>query len=112
MNILSLIENLPANIVYMPHDTASLNFTEVIAGDLMADMLISQGQNCLLITGLATEQILRTADMLGVCVVLLVNEKLPSMQMKELAEDMNIPLLATALPLFETCVAVSKLLNS
>lgn len=111
MNISILIENLPANIVYAPADIRDIEFTGVIAGDLMADILVSQNDGCLLITGLATEQILRTADMLGVAVVLLVNDKLPSMEMKKLAEDTEIPLLATALPLFEACVAVSDLMR-
>ncbi len=109
MNILSLVENLPVNIVFIPKDEHKDEFFEIIAGDLMADLLVSQKESCLLVTGLATEQTIRTAVMLECVAVLLVNEKLPSVEMKELAKELRMPLLATALPLFEACVELSKL---
>ncbi len=111
MNILSLVENLSANIVFAPSNAKSLEFLQVIAGDLMADLLVSQARECLLVTGLATEQTIRTADLLGCVAVLLVNEKLPSLEMKKLAEELNMPLLATALPMFETCAEIHTFLN-
>ncbi len=111
MNILSLVENLPVNIVYIPSDISKYNFFNVIAGDLMADLLVTQQEECLLVTGLATEQTIRTADMLGCIAVVLVNEKLPSPEMKDLAEDLNIPLFATALPLYEMCAQLHLLLE-
>ncbi len=111
MNIAYLVENLGANIVFLPQNINTISFYEIIAGDLMADLLVTQKQDCLLITGLATEQSIRTADMLGCVGVLLVNEKLPTLEMKKLAEETNMPLLATALPLYETCVEVNKLMQ-
>ncbi len=111
MNILSLVENLGANIVFLPTESKNITFSDVIAGDLMADLLVSQKEGCLLVTGLATEQTIRTADMLGAIAVLLVNEKLPSVGMKSLAENLHIPLLATALPMYETCIELNTLLH-
>ncbi len=111
MNISSLVENLGANIVFVPELITKADFYEVIAGDLMADLLVSQKEACLLITGLATEQAIRTADILGSVAVLLVNEKLPSLEMKKLAEEVNMPLFATAFPFFEACVEIDKLLE-
>lgn len=110
MTLQTLIENLPASIVYLPPDAAGIEFSDVIAGDLMSDILVSQKHDYLLVTGLATEQAIRTADVSGAAAVLLVNEKLPSVKMKELAEDCGIPLLATALPLFEACSAICRLI--
>ncbi len=111
MNISSLVENLGANIVYISPDSHTVSFTDVIAGDLMADLLLTQKEGCLLVTGLATEQSIRTADMLGSVAILLVNEKLPTIAMKQLAESLQIPLLASPLPMFEACVEVNKLLR-
>ncbi|MGI5173110.1 hypothetical protein H0R92_05860 [Treponema sp. OMZ 840] len=110
MTLQTLIENLPANIVYLPPEAHKIEFTEVIAGDLMSDILVSQKDQYLLVTGLATEQAIRTADVSGAAAVLLANDKLPSLKMKELAEDCGIPLLATALPLYEACAAICKLM--
>ena len=110
MTVQTLIENLPASIVYLPARSAEIEFTEVIAGDLMSDILVSQKHDYLLVTGLGTEQAIRTADVSGAVAVLLVNEKLPSVKMKELAEDCDIPLLATALPMFEACSAICRLI--
>ncbi len=109
MNILYLVENLGANIVFLPPNASSITFTEIIAGDLMADLLVSQKEGCLLVTGLATEQAIRTADMLGAVAILLVNEKLPTVEMKNLAQELTIPLFATPLPMYETCVELHKL---
>ncbi|WP_428770413.1 hypothetical protein V1L52_00880 [Treponema sp. HNW] len=110
MTVQTLIENLPASTVYLPPHTNTVEFTEVIAGDLMSDILVSQKDGYLLITGLATEQAIRTADVSGAAAVLLVNDKLPSIKMKELAQSCQIPLLATALPMFEACSAICRLI--
>lgn len=78
--------------------------------DLMSDALMIMNtvreegvlENTLLITGLATNQSIRTAEMLDVEVVLLVRGKVPADQVIELANESNIILLGTDLTMFNT----------
>lgn len=107
--IQSIVENLPAHVVYGPSGFQRMVLDHVVAGDLMSDILVSVDANYLLVTSLATEQAMRTADIVGASAVLLVNDKLPSFGMKELAEDSGITLLATPLPLYDACVALGNL---
>lgn len=78
--------------------------------DLMSDALMIMNtvkeegvlEDTLLITGLATNQSIRTAEMLDVEVILLVRGKVPASQVIELAEESNIILLGTELTMFNT----------
>lgn len=110
LSLNDIVENLPAHIVYASSGIHSIQIEEIIAGDLMSDVLVSVGCNELLVTSLATEQAVRTADIIGAAAVLLVNDKLPTEGMKLLAEDSDITLLATPLPMYEACVALSNLI--
>lgn len=76
--------------------------------DLMSDALMIMStvkesgmlEQSVLITGLTTNQSIRTAEMLDVEVVLLVRGKTPADQVIELAKESNIILLGTALTMF------------
>ena len=112
MTIRDIVENLPAHVVCGPAGCADLRITRVIAGDLMSDILVSVDSDALLVTSLATEQTVRSADMVGSPAILLVNDKLPLPSMKALADECGITLLATPMPLFESCVTLGWLLDS
>lgn len=111
LSVLEIIENLPAHIVYPSKNIHEIEISKVLAGDLMSDFLVSTDSVNLLITGLATEQTVRTADILGAQIILLVNDKLPSDNMKRIAEETDITVLATPLPLYEACIAIDRLLE-
>jgi len=76
--------------------------------DLMSDALMIMStvkesgvlEESVLITGLTTNQSVRTAEMLDVEVVLLVRGKIPADQVVELAKESNIILLGTGLTMF------------
>ncbi|MDD3478296.1 MAG: hypothetical protein PHP32_05420 [Candidatus Izemoplasmatales bacterium] len=78
--------------------------------DLMSDALMIMNtvketgilEDTLLITGLATNQSIRTAEMLDVEVVLLVRGKVPAPQVVTLAEESGIILIGTNLTMFQT----------
>jgi hypothetical protein len=83
----------------------------VIVSDLMSDVLVIDRPGPLIVTSLASDQTLRTADIVGACAVLVVNGKnLPS-NMKSLAAEYNISLLRTPLPKFETCLKLGRALG-
>ena len=109
MTIRDLVETLPAHIVCGPDGYQDLSISSVLAGDLMSDILVSVEGGALLVTSLATEQTIRSADMVGSPAVLLVNDKLPTDEMRTLAMDLDIILFATPLPMYEACAEIARL---
>ena len=81
-------------------------YAEVRAGfaaDLMSDALRYDLSGALLVSGLATPQVVRTAEMADVAAILMVRDKVPSSEALELAEEVGIPFLTTQLTMFEAC---------
>ena len=109
LTIKTIIESLPAHIVFLTENTEDILIQNIIAGDMMSDMLVSIESNVLLVTSLSNEQAIRTADIICASAILLVNDKLPTKKMKELAANSDISLLATPLPMYEACVALGNL---
>ncbi len=87
------------------------NIEHVCACDMMSDVLVVEKDNLLLVTSLTTEQVVRTADIVGAHGVLITNGKQPLEKAVQLAKQLNIPLLRTRLSTFEACVQIGKLLN-
>lgn len=112
MTICDIIETLPAHLVYGAPGYHDLTLQKILAGDIMSDILVTVETDVLLVTGLATEQAVRSADMVGAPVILLVNDKLPLQSMKVLAEQCGITLLATPMPMYEACVTLNFLQNN
>lgn len=83
----------------------------VCACDMMSDVLVVENDNLLLVTSLTTEQVIRTADIVGAHGVLITNGKQPLEKTIQLARQMNIPLLRTKLSTFDACVELGKLLG-
>jgi hypothetical protein len=83
-----------------------INFA--FCSDLMSDALVIMNsvkdpsilEHTILITGLATQQSIRTAEMLDVDVVLLVRGKIPSEKVILLAHEANVMLLSTETTMF------------
>ena len=71
--------------------------------DLMSDVLAHIKEGSLLLTGLTNPQVVRTAEMANVEAICFVRGKQPSEETVELAVSSGIPLLATELPMFESC---------
>jgi len=84
----------------------TINFA--FCSDLMSDALMILNsvkdprilEESILITGLTTNQSIRTAEMLDVEVVLLVRGKIPSLKVIDLAIESNIILLSTEHTMF------------
>ena len=79
-----------------------LERTVVGAGgaDLMADVLSAVARDAVLLTGLTTEQVLRTAKVAGVAAVVFVRGKKPDTPVIELASSYQLPCLMTRYSLF------------
>ncbi|MCR3906665.1 MAG: hypothetical protein NUK62_06570 [Tenericutes bacterium] len=96
--------------VYTPDIMKNIEINYAFCSDLMSDALMilnsvkDQGilDESALITGLTTNQSIRTAEMLDVQVVLLVRGKVPSTKVVDLANESNIMLIATESTMFNT----------
>jgi hypothetical protein len=79
---------------------------QVVASDLMSDVLLVDDDDMLLITSLASDQVLRTAQIVGAMGVVVSNGKpLPS-TMIDVARSLGIPLVTAPLSKYQTCVRV------
>lgn len=86
--------------------TGELDSVEVqmaCGADLMSDVLAHIKAGSLLLTGLTNPQAVRTAEMAGVLAICFVRGKRPQPETIALAESKGLPLLATKLPMFESC---------
>lgn len=68
--------------------------------DLMDDVLTAVAEGAVLLTGLTNEQVLRTAKIAGVALIVFVRGKKPEKSILELAESYNLPMLSTRFSLF------------
>ena len=88
--------------VIVGHDRLGSEVKKAGCADLMADVLFFAKAGMLLLTGLNNPHIIRTADVLGLTAIVLVRGKRPSAEMIRLADELQIPLLATKCILFES----------
>ncbi len=73
------------------------------ASDLMSDVLAYTRPGSVLLTGLCSVQVVRTAEMLDLTAIVFVRNKLPDDDTVALAEEMGLPLLTSPYPLYEAC---------
>ena len=111
MKLESLTRALDARTVCRSASFAAAEFNHVIASDLMSDVLVVDHPSPLLVTSFASDQVVRTADIVGACAVLVVNGKTLPANMKSLARECGMTLLHSDLPKFEACVRIGQLLE-
>jgi len=73
------------------------------AADLMSDVLALVEPGAVLLTGLCNPQVVRTAEMADITAIVFVRGKQPMPETIALAKEKGIPLVTTALPMFEAC---------
>lgn len=102
MNLVEIRDILNATVIT---DQALLrnSVESVYCADLMSDVLSFSVARSLLITGLTNAQVIRTAEMAAIDMIVFIQGKRPALQTIRLAEEKNIPLLVTDLPMFDTC---------
>lgn len=73
------------------------------AADLMEDVLAAAAEGAVLLTGLTTDHVLRTAKLAGVRAIVFVRGKRPGQGFIDLATNYHLPLLKTSDSLFVAC---------
>ncbi|MFO7496156.1 MAG: DRTGG domain-containing protein [Desulfobacterales bacterium] len=71
--------------------------------DLMEDVLAAVAKGAVLLTGLNSDQVIRTARIAGVGAVVFVRGKRPDSSLIALAREFHLPLLLTSKTLFVSC---------
>jgi predicted transcriptional regulator len=89
------------NAVVLNGDDLSAKVSEVGAADLLSDVLAMSKTGALLLTGLVSTQVIRTAVVADLCGVVFVRGKNPGAEILALAKESKIPVLGTALTMFE-----------
>ncbi len=103
MTVRDLLPLLSAELIYgaeLDHPIHS-----VVACDLMSDVLVVDDEDIVLLTSLASDQALRTAQVVGAVAVVIVNDKPLPDSMAEVAESLHITLAVSPLRKFDACVA-------
>ncbi len=75
----------------------------VVASDGMSEILAFASPGALMVTGLTNVQSVRTADIANACAIVYVRGKRPAEKAINLARQSKIPVLATALGMFDVC---------
>ena len=102
MKLLDIIEALDGKLLtgdeFLEKDIATCG-----ASDLMSDILAGLSEGCILLTGLTTVQVIRTAMVANVGGVVFVRGKTPPAEVVELAEDNQLPLISSPYSMFVSC---------
>jgi len=73
------------------------------AADLMSDVLAFGSEGMVLMTGLTNPQVVRTAEMAGINVIVIVRDKTPPPETLELARESGITVINTGYTMYEAC---------
>ncbi len=107
MNLSDVLELLEGKTISQDVDLQQTVQTGCGA-DLMSDVLAFAKEGTLLLTGLTNPQVVRTAEMAGVKVIVFVRGKIPPEETVALAAEKGIPLLATRYTMFDACGLLYK----
>jgi predicted transcriptional regulator len=81
------------------------------ASDLLSDVLAMSQTGTLLLTGLVSPQVIRTAVIADLCGIVFVRGKKPGAEILSLAQESGIPVLATEMKMFEAAGRLYVALN-
>ncbi len=111
MKINDIVTILDAEVL-TGEDFLNQEIEEFAVSDLLSDVLALSKDNFLLLTGLTTQQVVRTAEIAGGIGVVFVRGKTPEQEAIGLARSHRIPLLMTTKKAFEACKAIVEALNN
>lgn len=95
------VQDLLGAEVLNGNDLSNIRVSAIGAADLLSDVLSTSKAGTLLLTGLVSTQVIRTAIVADLCGVVFVRGKKPGEEILSLAKESRIPVLATSLKMFE-----------
>lgn len=103
MKLLEVQRILNANVHTAYEDWEETEVKSACGSDLMSDVLAFVKNQALLLTGLVNPQVIRTAEMMDIRVIVFVRGKEPGEDVVELAKNMDMVILSTEMPLYVSC---------
>lgn len=94
---------LQATYVTGPQNWENTEVKAACGSDLMSDVLAFVKDQGILLTGLVNPQVIRTAEMMDIKVIVFVRGKVPGEEVIELAKDLDMVILRTEHPLYVAC---------
>jgi predicted transcriptional regulator len=89
--------------LFCGEEKADLEVASACGADLMSDVMAFVKDRVLLLTGLVNPQVIRTAELLDIHCIIFVLGKSPSRDMIDMADESDIILGGTKLPMFLAC---------
>jgi predicted transcriptional regulator len=99
MKLAEIIKALDATVL-VGNDHLEKEISTCGASDLMSDILAGLSEGCILLTGLTSIQVIRTAIVAGVGAVVFVRGKMPPQDVIDLAKDQGLPLILSPYSMF------------
>lgn len=109
MNLKHVIETLDAATLYATEGWEALEIEEVFASDLISDILVSEGDDQLLLTSLTSPQVVRTAALVGAVAIVLVHRRQSPPALEAAAREQGISLFRSAITKYDACVCLGRL---
>ncbi len=109
MHLKQIVEKLGAATLYATEGWEDLELEEVFASDLISDILVSEGDDQLLLTSLTSPQVVRTAALVGAVAIVLVHRRQTPAALETAAREQDIPLFRSAITKYDACVRLGRL---
>ena len=102
MKLSEIVDILDATVL-TGEDKLDEVITRCGASDLMSDVLAAVSEDCVLLTGLTTVQVIRTAMVAEVGAVVIVRKTMPPQEVIDMAKEQGIPLISSPYSMFVSC---------
>jgi len=94
---------LNGKVLSCPEKVEDLEIERVGAADMMSDVLAFAQPGMLLITGLNTTQVVRTASIVGISAVVIVRKKMVPEETIQAANLFGLPVIHSPLTMYTAC---------
>lgn len=101
MKVSEIVDILEAEV--LAGSDLDIEVCSACGADLMSDVMAYVKESVVLLTGLVNPQVVRTAEMMDIRVIVFVRGKRPEEKMIELAEEKGIVIITTKYPMFLAC---------
>ena len=102
MKLSEIVDKLDATLL-TGADKLDKDISRCGASDLMSDILAALSEDSILLTGLTTVQVIRTATVAGVGAVIFVRGKKAPPEVIAMAEVQGLPLISSPYSMFVSC---------
>lgn len=89
MNVRQVVECLGGSL-RVDAGTADQPVRCYVTSDLMSEVLLSQDEDLVILTGLNSEHVVRTAHVLGACAVILLEGRAPAPRVLETGRELGV----------------------